>query len=87
MASGAALTALGVKSFTVGYALSEDPEGEGVVVMQGTSTLLLNLIGAMIHRLLPADFHNLLVLMMAGDYFAGHRGEKKEQPAKKAMVN
>ena len=82
----ASLTAMGVNSFTVGSALSEDPEGEGVVVMQGTSTMLLNLIGAMVHRLVPGDFHTLLMLMTAGEYFAESRGEKK-QPAKKEMVN
>jgi len=83
----ASLTALGVKSFIVGYALTEDPEGDGLVVMQGTSTMLMNLICGMIHRLVPDDFHNLLAVLLSGDYFSTHRGEKKEQPTKKAMVN
>ena len=80
------LTALGVKTFVVGYALSDDPEGEGVVIMQGTSMPLLNLIGATIQRFIPQDFHNLLVLMQASDFFAANRGEKSK-PAKKELVN
>jgi hypothetical protein len=80
------LRVLGVNSFIVGYSLSESEEGEGVAHMEGRSPIVLHLIGALIHGLCPEDFHALLAVMTAGDYYAKNRGEKP-RPVKKVMVN
>lgn len=80
----------GVQSYVIGYALNEDPEGQGMTKIEGSATLILNLVASIVKGMRPADFKYLLALMMAGDYFSEHReaiGLVKKQDAPKGMVN
>ena len=80
------LKALGVESVVIGYALTEDPQGQGVTKIVGNNTLILNLIASIIKGMRPVDFKNLLTVMLKGEYFSSHRGEP-EKPIDKIVVN
>jgi hypothetical protein len=80
----------GVESYIIGYALNEDPEGQGMTQIEGSATLILNLVASVVKGMRPADFKNLLAVMIAGDYFAEHReaiGLGKKQDTPKGHVN
>jgi hypothetical protein len=85
-----ALHGQGVQSYVIGYALNEDPEGQGMTKIEGSATLILNLVASVVKGMRPADFKNLLAVMLAGDYFAEHReaiGLGKKQDTPKGHVN
>ena len=80
-----ALHTEGVRSYVIGYALTEDPEGQGMTKIEGSATLVLNLIASVVKGMRPEDFKNLLTVMLAGDYFADHReaigmGKRRAEP-------
>ena len=80
-----ALRGQGVESYVIGYALTEDPEGQGMTKIEGSATLVLNLIASVVKSMRPEDFKNLLTVMIAGDYFEAHReaigiGKRYEAP-------
>ena len=80
-----ALHAEGVQSYVIGYALNEDPEGQGMTKIEGSATLVLNLIASVVKGMRPEDFKNLLTVMIAGHYFEAHReaigiGKRYEAP-------
>jgi len=85
------LKALGIKSYVIGYALTEDPEGQGVSKIEGSATLILNLLASILRGMRAEDFKRILGLMMFGDYFEEQRkriGMVPKQPeAKKELVN
>lgn len=85
-----ALHTEGVRSYVIGYALTEDPEGQGMTKIEGNATLVLNLIASVVKGMRPADFKNLLAVMLVGDYFEAHRdalGMPKRQEAPKGKPN
>lgn len=80
-----ALHDLGVDTFVIGYALSDDPNGQGLSKVGGNSTLVLNLLASLIKGLLPEDFKRLQAVMQYGDYFRESRSDKpKQQEPQKA---
>ena len=86
-----ALHDLGVRSYVIGYALDEDPEGQGMTKIEGNATLVLNLIASVVKGMRPEDFKNLLGVMMFGDYFSDQRAKigmvDKVPDGKKDLVN
>lgn len=85
-----ALHGEGVKSYVIGYALNEDPEGQGMTKIEGSATLVLNLVASVLKSMRPVDFKNLLAVMVAGDYFEDHRekiGWPKKVEASKGKPN
>ena len=79
----------GVQSYIIGYALTEDPEGQGMTKIEGSATLVLNMVAAILKGMRPADFKNLLAVMLAGDYFEGHRQQigMGKKPTETGLVN
>jgi hypothetical protein len=73
------LQALGIQTFLIAYALSEDPQGQGLSKVAGNSTLILNLIASIIKGLTPEDFKRLQIVMQSSSYFAESRGDKPKQ--------
>jgi hypothetical protein len=85
------LKALGIQSYVIGYALNEDPEGQGMTKIEGNATLVLNLIASVVKGMRPEDFKNLLGVMMFGDYFSDQRAKigmvDKPRETNKERVN
>lgn len=77
------LKALGVETFIIGYAIQENPKGEGVTRLAGNATIVLNLLCAVIKALRPEDFHNLALEMLGGKYFEAQRQDLKDKEAPK----
>jgi hypothetical protein len=81
----------GIQSYVIGYALNEDPEGQGMTKIEGNATLVLNLIASVVKGMRPEDFKNLLGVMMFGDYFSDQRAKigmvDKVPDGKKDLVN
>ena len=87
-----ALQDQGVESYVIGYALSEDPEGQGMTKIAGSATLVLNMVAAVIKCMRPGDFKNLLAVMLSGDFFEDQRvaigiGKKPTSEPKKELLN
>ena len=76
----------GVTSFVLGVPLSEEPDGHGALKCVGRPALVLNLLAGLIGQLQPGDFHNLLITMQHGDFFAKQRGEEVK-PIDPKLVN
>lgn len=85
-----ALHAEGVQSYVIGYALNEDPEGQGMTKIEGSATLVLNLIACVVKGMRPEDFKNLLAVMLVGDFFRDQRkavGMRERAEAPKGKPN